>query len=324
MDLQLERWPLLEPFSISGHTFEELSILVVTLRKDGCAGRGEAAGVYYREDVPASMLATLEQLRPVIEAGISRAKLQMLLPPSGARNAIDCASWDLLAKLSDTPAWRLAGFKSEPQPVCTTFTCGAASPEAMAAKAQSYKDARAIKLKLMGHDIDVERVRAVRACLPDVWLGVDANQGFTRPFLERLMPVLLEQRVALIEQPFAVGEEHLLQGFASPIPIAADESVQNASDVPAMVGRFNVINIKLDKCGGLTEALQMCRVARESGLQVMVGNMIGTSLAMAPAFLVAQLCSVVDLDGPTLLRSDRSVRVQYSEGLVSCPQALWG
>jgi L-alanine-DL-glutamate epimerase-like enolase superfamily enzyme len=229
----------------------------------------------------------------------------------------------LEAQLSGCPAWRVADLEA-PRALLTTFTCGADTPEKMVAAACDYRGARAIKLKLTGEPFDVERVRAVRAALPNIWLGVDANQGFTRDVLESLMPVLIDAHVALIEQPFPIGQEVLLKELGSPIPIAADESVQSLRDIPGLVGRFNVVNIKLDKCGGLTEALAMARAARALGLRPMVGNMTGTSLAMAPAFLVGQLCDLVDLDGPAFLSSDRGTPVQYDEGLITCPEALWG
>jgi L-alanine-DL-glutamate epimerase-like enolase superfamily enzyme len=194
----------------------------------------------------------------------------------------------------------------------------------MASTACLYKDARAIKLKLTGEPIDAERVRAVRAVRPAVWLGVDANQGFTREKLERLFPTLIEARVALIEQPCKVGEEAWLDDLDSPIPVAADESAQGLSDVSDLVGRFRVVNIKLDKCGGLTEGLAIARAARDLGLEPMVGNMLGTSLAMAPGCLVGQLCSVVDLDGPMFLKSDRGLKVRYDAGMIECPEELWG
>jgi L-Ala-D/L-Glu epimerase len=183
---------------------------------------------------------------------------------------------------------------------------------------------RAIKLKLTGESIDAERVRAVRQAREDVWLSVDANQGFTRASLEQLLPVLVDTRVALIEQPFPIGMDASLAGLRSPIPIAADESAQNLADLPALVGRYDLVNIKLDKCGGLTEGLAMARAARELGLGVMVGNMMGTSLAMAPAFLVGQLCSVADLDGPIFLQRDRSATVEYRDGSIYCSPATWG
>jgi L-alanine-DL-glutamate epimerase-like enolase superfamily enzyme len=194
----------------------------------------------------------------------------------------------------------------------------------MAAGARHYRDAKAIKLKLTGEPQDANRVSAVRDARPDVWLGVDANQGFTRPFLETLIPVLVAANVALIEQPYPVGQESLLDGFASPIPIAADESAQCFADLASLVGRFQTVNIKLDKCGGLTEGLAMAREAARLGLEVMVGNMLGTSLAMAPSFLLGQLCSVVDLDGPIFLAEDRTPAVCYRDGMIECPEVLWG
>jgi len=321
--MELEQWPLVAPFRIAGHDFEVLQVLHLRLAAGRYVGHAEAAGVYYKNDKPESIKESIEKLRTTIETGLSCDSVQRLLPPGGARNAIDCALWDLCAKLSGVPAWQLAGLE-RPRPLLTTFGCGADTPEKMAACAVAYRWARAIKLKLTGEPSDPDRVRAVREALPDVWLGVDANQGFTRPFLERLMPVLIEMRVSLIEQPFPVGHEALLDGLRSPIQIAADESVQGLADIDALAGRFNVVNIKLDKCGGLTEALAMARASRDLGLDLMVGNMIGTSLAMAPASLVGQLCAIVDLDGPVFLTADRPTPMQYSNGFLTSPEALWG
>jgi L-alanine-DL-glutamate epimerase-like enolase superfamily enzyme len=319
----LERWPLASPFRITGHTFEAIQVLVIGLEKDGCIGRGEAAGVYYKNDDAASMLQKIEALRGTIQAGTDRNTVRCLLPAGGARNALDCALWDLEAKQSGNPAWQIAGLSGQ-KPLLTTFTCGADEPEKMAATARGYRQARAIKLKLTGEASDRDRVHAVREARGDVWLAVDANQGFTRASFDRLMPVLVEAKVALIEQPFPIGQEAWLDGLQSPIPIAADESVQDLSDVRGLAGRVNVINIKLDKCGGLTEGLAMARTAQELGLQSMVGNMMGTSLAMAPAYLLGQLCTVVDLDGPIFLKADRAVTIEYVDGLIHCPLAVWG
>jgi len=320
----VEKFPLKEPFHITGYTMVDTEVLRVELEQHGLVGRGESSGVYYRkhDNVP-SNVKQIEAVRPRIEVGIDRQGLQRLLPNGGARNAIDCALWDLEAKLTGKSAWQIAGLDT-PQPLLTTFTVGANNPDKMAADARAYKQAKAIKLKLTGEPIDADRVRAVRAARPDVWLGVDANQGFTRTSLIEILPVLVEARVQLIEQPCKVGEESLLDGFDSPIPFAADESVQGLADMQGLVGRFRVMNIKLDKCGGLTEALAMAREAKRLGLDVMVGNMVGTSLAMAPAFLVGQLCEVVDLDGPIFLSKDRPVPVEYSGGMIRCPAGLWG
>jgi L-alanine-DL-glutamate epimerase-like enolase superfamily enzyme len=195
----------------------------------------------------------------------------------------------------------------------------------MADKARGYTQARAIKIKLTGEtDLDIERVRAVRAARPEVWLGVDANQGYVRGTLERLLPALHETRVSLLEQPCKRGHEAELDGIEHLIPIAADESLQGLNELDPLVGRFDVVNIKLDKCGGLTEGLLIADRARELGMKVMVGNMIGTSLAMAPAFVLGQQCDVVDLDGPIFLAADRSPGVIYENGYVRCDDLVWG
>jgi L-Ala-D/L-Glu epimerase / N-acetyl-D-glutamate racemase len=314
----IECWPLVKPFHITGHVWQSSNVLWVGLEHAGHRGEGEASGVYYRGETAESMLEQIEALRSTIESGLSREALHQLLPPGGARNALDCAFWDLEAKLTGRPAWRIAEL-AQPRPLLTTFTCGADTPQNMASAALAYCGARAIKLKLTGETEDAERVWAVRAALPDVWLGVDANQGFTRASLEQLMPALLAARVQLIEQPFPLEQDAWLDGLRSPIPIAADESAQVIADIPKLAGRFQVVNIKLDKCGGLTEGLQMATAARQLGLETMVGNMTGTSLAMAPAFLVGQLCSVVDLDGPVFLKTDRGNPVRYIDGFIHCP-----
>jgi L-alanine-DL-glutamate epimerase-like enolase superfamily enzyme len=319
-----EKFPLKEAFQITGYTMVSADVLTVELERHGQVGRGEAAGVYYRRlDDVASNMRQIEAVRPRIEVGIDRESLQQLLPTGGARNAVDCALWDLEAKLTGRAAWQIAGL-NEPRPLLTTFTVGAGIPEKMAGDARAYVQAKAIKVKLTGDPVDADRVRAVRDARPDVWLGIDANQGFTVDSLEALMPVLVESRVELIEQPLKVVNDSQLDGLASPIPLAADESAQCLADLPRLVGRFNVVNIKLDKCGGLTEGLAIAREARRLGLGVMVGNMLGTSLAMAPSYLVGQLCDIVDLDGPVFLSVDRPSPVHYENGMISCPDALWG
>ncbi len=320
----VEALPLRVPFRISGFTFTEIPVLVVELAADAFRGRGEAAGVYYLDDHPASMVDTLEVCRPVIEAGISREELRALLPVGGARNAVDCALWELEAKRAGQPAWKLAGLDCA-IPLTTTFTLSADDPGAMAEAARAQRDALALKIKLSGDiEVDVERVRQVRAARADVWLGVDGNQGFTLQTLNQIMSVLVDARVLLIEQPLARGREVDLDTFESPIPLAADESVQGLADIEDLLGRYDVVNIKLDKCGGLTEALMMVEAARRCGLQVMVGNMIGSSLAMAPAFVAGQLCDIIDLDGPTFLVSDRVPGVSYRDGAIWCPREIWG
>lgn len=324
MRVETEKFPLREPFHITGYTLVEVTAVTVTLGSHGHMGRGEASGVYYRknDDVP-GMVKQIEAVRAQIEGGIDRESLQRLLPAGGARNAVDCAMWELEAKLAGRAVWQVAGL-DRPRALLTTFTVGAGAPEKMAADARAHVRARAIKVKLTGRPEDAARIRAVRAARPDVWLGIDANQGFSRSFLEALMPVLVETRVALIEQPFAIGQEAELEGLHSPIQVAADESVQGIADLPGLVGRFNVVNIKLDKCGGLTEGLAMARAAAQLGLRVMVGNMGGTSLAMAPAVHLGQYCDIVDLDGPVFLSCDRSPSVIYDQGSILASEEVWG
>jgi len=323
LSVEIEKWPLSAPFRITGRTFECFEVLVVNLEHNGQVGIGEAAGVDYLNDDVASMFRQIDALRSTLDRGIHRDELQELLPPGGARNALDCALWDLQAKLDARPVWQIASLK-QPRPLLTMFTCGASGPQEMAAAARAYPHARSIKLKLTGEPVDAERVRAVRMARPDVILSVDANQGFTPLSLEQVLPVLVDCQVALIEQPFPANEDALLDSLDLPIPIAADESAQCLADIPNLVGRFDTINIKLDKCGGLTEGLAMVRRSKELGLSVMVGNMGGTSLAMAPAFLVGQSCDVVDLDGPVFLKTDRATRVRYTHGFIDCPANLWG
>jgi L-Ala-D/L-Glu epimerase / N-acetyl-D-glutamate racemase len=320
----VEQVELAAPFRISGFVFERQDIVVVTLRDGSHQGRGEAAGVYYLKDDSQNIVATLEAHRAQIERGIDRESLQQLLPPGGARNAVDCALWELDAARAGRMAWELAGLRAV-NPLVTTFTLGADEPAVMAEGARKYVHARALKLKLTGElDLDMARVRAVRAARPGAWIGVDANQGYRIDALNSLIPVLVEANVSLLEQPLARGREADLQGYVSPIPIAADESALCLADVPGLAGRFDVVNIKLDKCGGLTEALAMAHRARELGLKVMVGNMVGTSLAMAPGFVVGQLCDVVDLDGPTFLKRDRTPGVTYADGKIWCGDDVWG
>ena len=319
-----ENLPLKAPFRISGYTFHDSPVTIVTLRDGSVEGRGEAAGVYYVNDTTDRILATIERHRDAIERGLTREDLRSLLPPGGARNALDCALWELESRRARTPVWQLAGVET-PRPLLTTFTVSADEPAAMAEVARSYAAARAIKLKLTGDlNTDIARVHEVRAARPEVWLGVDANQGYKRNTLDRLLPELKEARVSLVEQPCRRGEEAALDGVDHTIPIAADESILGLDELEALAGRFDIVNIKLDKCGGLTEGLLIAARARAFGMKVMVGNMIGTSLAMAPAFVLGQYCDVVDLDGPIFLVRDRDPGVMYRDGLVHCDEAVWG
>jgi L-alanine-DL-glutamate epimerase-like enolase superfamily enzyme len=324
LELRNEQLRLAAPFHISGYTFHEVPVTLATLRDGALSGRGEAAGVYYLDDRPDGMLAMLEKHRAQIEAGLTREALRELLPPGGARNAIDCALWELESRRAGVPVWKLAGIDA-PRPLLTTYTIGADAPAVMAQGARTLPDARALKLKLTGEaDLDIERVRAVRAARPDAWIGVDANQGYVPATLERLLPALVDARVSLLEQPCARGRESDLDGIDRAIPLAADESVQGLDEIDALAGRFDVVNIKLDKCGGLTEGLLMAARARALGMRVMVGNMVGTSLAMAPGFVLGQCCDIVDLDGALFLTEDRNPGVVYADGHIDCEDAVWG
>ncbi len=324
LDLTTEQLRLAQPFRISGHVFESADVVVVTLDNGMHRGRGEGAGVYYLGDDLAHMLEDLRTARPAIEQGLTREELRTVMSPGGARNAVDCALWELDAARVGVPVWTLAGLDA-PHPVRTTFTLSADRPEVMAQGARDYVQARAIKVKLTGElDLDISRVQAIRQARPDAWLGVDGNQGFGPDDLDPLVAALHAQRVSLLEQPLARGREAALDGYRSVVPIAGDESILSLADVATAAGRFDVVNIKLDKCGGLTEALLMVAEARRLGLEVMVGNMIGTSLAMAPAFVLAQLCDVVDLDGPTFLTADRTPSVVYQDGDIWAGPEVWG
>lgn len=312
------------PFRISGFTFDGQDAVVVTVDDGTHRGRGEAAGVYYLNDNCEHIIATLEAKRPAIEAGIDREELQSLLPAGGARNALDCALWELDAQRTGRAVWALAGLPP-PKPLLTTFTLGAESPEHMAEGARRYKNARVLKLKLTGDaPLDMKRVKAVRSARPDARICVDANQGYTIDGLRPLIAGLMEARVCQLEQPLKRGCEAQLQGFESPIPLIADESALTLADVAGLIGCFDLVNIKLDKCGGLTEGLAMAREARRRGLGAMVGNMVGTSLAMAPAFVLGQLCEIVDLDGPTFLKRDPPPTISYSDGMIWCDETVWG
>ena len=324
LNVQVERLEFSAPFRIAGFLFEHQDAVVVTVDDGRHLGRGEACGVYYLNDNVEQMVAALEAHRATIESGIDRASLQQLLPAGGARNALDCALWELEARRTAQAVWALAGL-DPPRPLVTTFTLGADEPHVMAEGARKWAKAQALKVKLTGDlELDIARVRAVRAARPQVWLGVDANQGYSVSNLGSLLPALLEAKVTQLEQPVARGQEAGLEDFDTPIPFIADESALGLADLAGLVGRFDMVNIKLDKCGGLTEGLAMAREARRLGLDLMVGNMMGSSLAMAPSFIVGQLCDVVDLDGPTFLKRDRTPAVTYSDGLIWVDEAVWG
>lgn len=324
LDLRVERFPYHRPFRISGHVFTETELLVAEISDGTHSGRGEGAGVYYLGDDIAHMMSEAERVRGAIESGATREDLQQLLPPGGARNALDCAYWDLEAKQAGRPVWDLAGLDA-PKPLRSTMTLGADRPELMVEGMLAFDPETPIKVKLTGDvEEDIARVIAIRSARPDAWIGVDANQGYSIETLPGLLPTLVANGVSLLEQPLRRGREADLDGFARPLPFAADESAVTLADTASLVGRFDVVNIKLDKCGGLTEGLAIAREARRLGLDVMVGNMMGSSLSMAPSYVVGQLCDIVDLDGPIFLARDREPGVRYAGGMVHCPAEIWG
>jgi len=316
-----ERWYMKVPFTITGYTFTHAEILYVTISENGVTGQGEAAGVYYLQENGESMLADVESVRRAVEQGADREALRSLLPAGGARNALDCALWDLEAKLQDTSIWELTGV--QPAETITVNTVGIGTPEEMAAQAKALDTSR-IKVKLSS-DRPLERIEAVRAARPDAEIVVDINQGWTFEQLVDWAPRFKELGIAMIEQPLPRGGDEALEGYEPPIPLCADESCLNTSEFEQASKRYQMINIKLDKTGGLTEALDLAAMAKSKGIGLMVGNMMGTSLAMAPGYVVAQLCRFVDLDGALFLDSDRPHPMHYSHGVLSPPsRELWG
>jgi L-alanine-DL-glutamate epimerase-like enolase superfamily enzyme len=319
----IEDWAFLAPIRITGHTFTSIKVLVVEIADGAVLGKGEASGVYYLGDTPENAMQQAHALTVDIRNGMDRTALLKALPAGGARNAIDCALWDLECRLSGQSIWDRTAIS--PTQRLTVQTIGIQDePDDVARLARTLTDAPMLKLKLDG-DRPIERVRAVRAARPDARLVVDANQGFSFSQLQDCLPEFARMGVELIEQPLPVGHDEALEGLSPPIPICADESCQDRSDLTTVAKRYQAINIKLDKTGGLTEALLLARAAKAAGLKLMVGNMSGTSLAAAPAFVIAQLCDFIDLDGPYSLVNDRTQRLVYRGSIVSEPSPrFWG
>lgn len=319
-----ERWPVRGRFAISRGAVTAVDLVLVEVEAQGTVGRGECRPYpRYGEDAPGA-LAAIEAVRERVEAGCGRAELAQLLPACAARNALDCALWDLEAKRAGVPAWRLAGLP-EPRPIPVAWTIGLETPEAMAEAAARLRDHPILKLKLGGGGDDAARLRAVRAAAPAARLIVDANEGWTPETYGQLAPLFAELGVELVEQPFPAGSDAWLDGLPRPVPLCADESCRDAASLAALAGRYDAANLKLDKTGGLTEALRAAEAARGLGLKIMVGCMVATSLAMAPAVLLAQLADWCDLDGPLLLAEDREPGLVYRGGAVEPPTAsLWG
>jgi L-alanine-DL-glutamate epimerase-like enolase superfamily enzyme len=319
----LENWELKQPFRISGNEWITSPTLAVQLTEDGFVGRGEAQGVFYLDETAESIFEQVDRAAGDIRKGITRDDLQELLPPGGARNAVDCAMWDLECKKSGKTIWQLTGI--DPKPVTTVFTIGLEStPEAMAAKAAAAAEAPILKIKLDGNQ-PFEKLAAIRAARPDAALVVDANQGWDFELLKEVIPKCAGLGLGMIEQPLPRGGDAMLEGFESPVTLAADESCLDTSELDTAARRYSMINIKLDKTGGLTEALRLAYAAKAKGCKLMVGNMVGTSLGMAPSFVVAQLCDFVDIDGPLLLKYDHPHGLRYNKGVVDVFESrFWG
>ena len=319
-----ESWPIAGKFAISRGSRTTSEVIVVTIEDGGAVGRGEGLPYPRYDETVAGAIAAIEAARPAIEAGIARADIARLVEPHAARNALDCALWDLEAKQSGTPVWRLAGLE-EPRPLITAFTLSLDTPEAMGAAATRAAARPLLKLKLGGPE-DVERLRAVRQAAPEARLIVDANEGWNPADLPHLLAVAAHLGVELVEQPLPAGNDEALRHLKErPVPICADEAAHDVAGLDRLVGKYDAVNIKLDKTGGLTGALAMARAAQDRGFVLMTGCMVATSLAMAPAMLVGQLSQVVDLDGPLLLARDRVPGIRFDASLMyPPPRELWG
>lgn len=323
ISVRTESWPSRIPFRISNHVWNDFPCIVCEIGDGNAVGRGEALGVYYNNETPESMTRQIEAVSDQLAAGLDRRDLLDLLPAGGARLAVDSALWDLEAGITRTNAWQNAGVDTSP--VETVFTIGLEdTPGEMAEKASAAADLSLFKVKL-NNDRPVERIAAIRAARPDARLVIDANQGWNIRELQTFAPQLHDLGVLMIEQPLPRGADADLEGFVSDIPLCADESCLHLGELDDVEGRYQMINIKLDKCGGLTHGLKLAAAARQKGLQIMVGCMGGTSLSMAPSHVMAQYCDFVDIDGPLLIQKDREGGLTYERGTVSVPATpFWG
>ena len=324
LEVEARRFPIAGAFTISRGSRTEAEVVEVRLTAGGATGRGEAVPYARYGETVGSVVADVEGLSRAIAGGLDRAALQEALPAGAARNALDCAFWDLAAKRSGRRVWELAGLPA-PGPEVTAYTLSLDAPEAMRETAAENAHRPLLKVKLGGEG-DLARLAAVRRGAPDARLIVDANEGWDAASYARIAPELLALGVEMVEQPLPAGDDAALGAVARPLPVCADESCHTRGDLPALAGRYDMINIKLDKTGGLTEALALRDAAGAAGLGVMVGCMIGSSLALAPAVLAAQGAKVVDLDAPLLLAEDRTPGLAYDgAGRVHPPEpALWG
>lgn len=310
-------------FTISRGSRTHANVVVVELRQGEYVGRGECVPYARYDESIESVLAELAPLAVKIENGLTRQQMQSLLPAGAARNALDCAYWDLECKKSGQRIWEYLSI-AKPKPLITAFTLSLDTPEKMKQAAIENAHRPLLKLKLAGEG-DIERVTAVREGSPDARIIVDANEGWDEALYLKFVPELVKLGVEMIEQPMPANNDSALDHLPRPITLCADESCHDRSSLPQIIGRYDMINIKTDKTGGLTEALALKKAAEEAGLQVMVGCMLATSLAMAPAFIVAQDVQVVDLDGPLLLAEDRECPIEFDDSLMNVYQAgLWG
>jgi L-Ala-D/L-Glu epimerase / N-acetyl-D-glutamate racemase len=315
---RIESWPIAGSFTISRGSKREAVVVVAEVTDGRVTGRGECVPYNRYGETPEAVLE-----RITIERVTNRAALSRSMQPGAARNALDCALWDYEAKAAGSRAWELAG-RGGMKPVLTAYTISLGEPEAMAAKALSVPDYPLLKLKL-GGDGDAERLRVVRAARPDARIVADANESWRADALAGLLATCAQTGVELVEQPLPAGEDAVLGDIARPVPVCADESAHPGADLASLAVRYDAVNIKLDKTGGLTEALVAAAEARRLGLKVMVGCMVSTSLAMAPALILAQQADWVDLDGPLLLEADRSPGLHISGAFIAPPPAaLWG
>ena len=323
LTVRAESWPIAGSFTISRGSKTKADVVLVEIADGAVAGRGECLPYPRYGETIDGAIAAIEEMRPQIEDGLGREALQTAMRPGAARNAVDCALWDLEAKHARRPAWQLAGL-AQPRPATTAYTLSLGSIETMAAAARANADRPLLKLKLSGPG-DLDRVRAVHENAPRARLIVDANEAWTPEIFAQLAPQLLPLGVELIEQPLPASDDQALAVLARPVPVCADESCHDTASLSAIRGKYDAVNIKLDKTGGLTEALRLAAAAKAEGLAVMVGCMVATSLAMAPAVLLAQEARWIDLDGPLLLAKDREPGLAYRGNLVlpASPE-LWG
>jgi len=323
LNVRVERWPVAGAFTIARGSRTEAVVVVAELEVDGAIGRGECVPYARYGETVEGVVAAIEAMRARLAAGLDRMALQTAMPAGAARNALDCALWDLEAKRSGRPVHALAGIPAL-RALVTAYTISLGAPETMAAAAAKAADRVLLKTKL-GADGDVARLRAVREAAPRAELIVDANEGWNDSNLAGNLEACAEAGVTLIEQPLPAGNDAALASVARRVPVCADESLHDRASIAALAGRYDAVNIKLDKAGGLTEALALAAEAERLGFDIMVGCMLSTSLAMAPAMLVAQRARVVDLDGPLLLAADRPHGLVYEASLVHPPTpTLWG